>query len=86
LEFLLLSPNKSFDFKDLLGFVEDGNLDFIRLSTIIIVLWKPQSKGDIPAINKDIEDIKKYLGITSNVNPLNAKDSKKVSDLLNEKI
>jgi hypothetical protein len=84
LEFLFLSPSRGMDFEDFIKFVEDGNLDFIRLSTIIIILWKTYSKGDMSAINKDVEDIKSYLGVTSNVNPLNSKDLKKVDDLLDK--
>ena len=86
LKFLLLSPNAGADFEDLLEFVEDGNLDFLRTYTIIIVLWKTKTPSDTAAINSDIEDIKKYLGITTNVGPLDQNEFKKVQELMDSKI
>lgn len=87
LKFLLLSPNAGADFEDLLEFVEEGNLDFIRTYTIIIVLWKPQTKSDsFKSINSDIEDVKKYLGVNSQVKALNPEVSKQVTDIMNDEL
>ena len=86
LNYLLLAPSVDADFEDLLEFVEEGNLDFIRTYTIIIVLWDALKKDDIPAINSDIEDIKKYLGVNTQVKELGPDQSKKVKDIMADKL
>jgi len=84
LNFLILQPGKGVDFEDYLDFVEDGYLDYLRTYTIIIILWG--EKFDMSAVNADIEDIKKYLGIKSEVTLLSKEENKKVQDLLSQKI
>jgi len=86
LNYLLLQPEAGYDLEDLLEFVEEGNLDFIRTYTIIIVLWDTWKKSDFPAINSDIEDIKKYLGVTTPVRKLGPDQYKKVNDIMDDKL
>lgn len=82
--FLILPPSNNLDFEDMIEFVEDGSLDFIRNHTMIIIPWS--SKYKISVINQDIEDVKKYLGITTTVSSLSKSQMDKVNKIISEEI
>ena len=79
LNYLILQPNKNYEFEDLLDFVEDGNLDYLRPYTIIIILW-----GDvnIKSVTDDVETIKKYFGFKPNITPIDQQEKDKIKGLL----
>jgi hypothetical protein len=84
LHYLIITPGKGVDFDDLLEFVEDGNLDFIRTNTIIIVTWETKYKVDV--VNSDINDIKKYLGITKQVGGLPEQQQQQVQQKMEQEL
>jgi hypothetical protein len=84
INYLILHPTKRYDIEDIIEFIEDGNLDFIRTYTMIIVLWS--EKFQIEVINQDINDVKKYLGITKTVSALPQNEMDEVNKVIYDEL